>query len=107
MSLTFVRNKFILILKRIVHCAGILLKYELTKHASEVIKEREILMEYIERVINSPELIESDSEDDGLQHLMMKIKENDNRILKVIVAKDSDPVRIITAYYDRSMRGKL
>ncbi len=83
------------------------MKFELTKHASEVISERNISEEYLERAIDNPGLKMDDREDPALEHLLAKIMENDNRVLRVIVIKNSDPVRVITAFFDRSMRGKL
>ena len=83
------------------------MKYELTKHAEDVIRERNIPTEYIDMVINNPELKESDTCDIELEHYMSRIREYDNRILRVIINKNCNPIRVITVYFDRSMRGKL
>jgi len=83
------------------------LKFELTKHASVVITERNIPEEFISRVIGNPGLKMDDREDPALVHYLAEIIENDSRVLRVIVTKNSSPIRVITAFFDRSMRGKL
>lgn len=83
------------------------MKFELSKHATDVIRERNIPVEFIERVIDNPELKESDATDAELEHYLSRILEYDNRVLRVIVNKHSVPKRVITAFFDRTMRGKL
>ncbi|PKL35768.1 MAG: hypothetical protein CVV44_19775 [Spirochaetae bacterium HGW-Spirochaetae-1] len=82
-------------------------KFELTKHAADVIEERQISLKLIERVIDNPGLIIPDMADNDLEHLLLKIEEYDNRILRVIINRNYSPLKVITAYYDRTMRGKL
>ena len=81
--------------------------FEFTKHASEVISERGIPVEFVERVISGPELTLQDAGDPDLIHYLSKIGEHDGRVLRVIVNIKSSPVRVVTAYFDRSMRGRL
>ena len=83
------------------------LKFDFTKHAEDVIKEREIPLEFIKRAVLDPDLIMPDASDINLEHKLKKITERDNRILRVVINKNSDPMRIITVFFDRSMRGKL
>jgi len=83
------------------------LKFELSKHAADVIRERNIPVEFIERVIDNPELKEPDATDDELEHYLSRIFEYDSRVLRVIINKYSVPKRVITAFFDRTMRGKL
>jgi len=42
----------------------------------------------------------------GIPTILGFLPELDNRILRVIVSKD-EPIRIITAFLDHSMKGKL
>jgi hypothetical protein len=81
--------------------------YELTEHARIAITERRIRMDWIQRVVENPELLEPDEDDAQLEHRLGKIFENDNRVLRVIIDPDARPIRIITAYFDRAMRKKL
>lgn len=81
--------------------------YIFTIHAKLVILERNINYNDICTVIENPDLISDDSFDDDLEHRLKKIVHNSNRVLRVIVKRRSNPLLIITAYYDRTMRGKL
>lgn len=83
------------------------MKFELSKHAVDVIRERNIPIEFIEKVIENPELKESDTHDVELEHYLSRIQEYDNRVLRVIVNTFNDPKRVVTAFFDRTMRGKL
>lgn len=83
------------------------MKYELTHHAKDVLAEREIPKSWIERVLDVPEKIERDSSDPELEHRLARIKEYQNRVLRVIINKDSLPIKIVTVYFDRNMRNRL
>lgn len=83
------------------------MNYELTQHAKDMLQEREIALEWLERVIYNPEKTHSDHEDDALEHRLGKIEEFNNRVLRVIVNIKNNPNRVITAYFDRTMKGKL
>lgn len=83
------------------------MNYKLTQHTQDVIKEREISEEWVERVLDLPEMMEADPLDDDLEHRLGKIKEYGNRVLRVVINKGVSPVRVVTAYFDRKMKGKL
>jgi hypothetical protein len=81
--------------------------FELTQHAKETIEERKIPVSYVERVIKNPELIHPDLNDTDLEHRLGAIEEYEGRVLRVIINKNSKPIKLVTAYFDRKMRGKL
>jgi hypothetical protein len=81
--------------------------YLLSLHAQKVIEERRIKIEWIEYVLSNPCRRMPDPSDLELEHAVQVIKENDNRVLRIIYNKCVDPVRIVTAYFDRNLRGKL
>ena len=83
------------------------MKYQLTKHAQHVLQEREIPIEFMESVLQNPQLSIPDENDPELEHLLAKIPEFGGRVLRIIVNKKVDPDRIVTVYYDRKMRDKL
>lgn len=83
------------------------MKFKLTQHAQDAIKEREISEEWIARILNLSEMTEPDHLDDDLEHYLGKIKEYGNRVLRVIINKGTKPVQVVTAYFDRKMKGKL
>ena len=81
--------------------------YTLSAHAPAVIEERSIELEWIERVLSSPEKTEIHADDPNLSHALGRIPEHGGRVLRVVYNWSVDPVRIVTVYFDRGMRNKL
>ena len=82
--------------------------YDLTDHARESLRKRPaISLEWVERVLQQPERVEPDTVDAELEHRLGRIPEYDGRVLRVIVKKATDPLRVITCYFDRKMRRQL
>jgi hypothetical protein len=81
--------------------------YDLSQHAKEVIKERDIQLRWLEQVLDRPELVEADADDPQLTHHVVRIREYGNRPLRVVFNARANPVRIVTVYFDRKMKGKL
>lgn len=83
------------------------IRYELTGHAVTVMAEREIPVEWVERVLAQPERTEPDGTDPELQHALGRIPEWGDRVLRVVYNKTREPWRVVTVYFDRGMRGRL
>jgi hypothetical protein len=83
------------------------MEFSLSKHALVVMSERGIDELYLRKTLEHPELILDDSIDRELQHRLKAIPEYGNRVLRVIVNNSKSPIHVVTAYFDRSMRGKL
>ena len=82
--------------------------YELTEHAQECLRKRSLIrIEWMKQVIQEPERIELDRVDPELEHRLGRIQAYENRVLRVVVKKDTNPLRIITFYFDRKMRNQL
>jgi hypothetical protein len=82
--------------------------YELTEHARESLRKRSVIrLEWLERVLAHPARIEPDRVDPLLEHRLGRIDEYDGRILRVLVNPSQTPLRVVTVYFDRRMRGKL
>lgn len=82
--------------------------YRLTEHARESLRKRpSIRVEWVERVLQQPERVEPDGVDPELEHRLGRIQESEGRVLRVIVKKGTNPLRIITVYFDRKMRRQL
>lgn len=81
--------------------------YELSIHAQVVIKEREIAIKWLEEALNSPDKIEPDLEDGDLKRYLKVIPENGGRVLRVVVNFKNSPIRVVTVFFDRAMKGKL
>src|SRR6202795_2878216 len=54
-------------------------RYDLSRHAKDVISERYIRLAWLEQVLDSPDLVEVDRTDPELMHHVGRIKEHGNR----------------------------
>ena len=81
--------------------------YILSAHAITVLAEREILEMWVARVLTNPERTELDAADPLLRHALGRIPERGDRVLRVVYNETIHPWRVVTAYFDRAMRGKL
>lgn len=81
--------------------------YTLSAHAKTVLAARSIKIEWLERVLAKPERIEADNDDPHLKHALRRIAEHGGRVLRVVYNDAVKPRNIVTAYFDRSQRGKL
>ena len=82
-------------------------RFLLTKHASMVLRERDIPVEWVRRVLTHPHLRLPDAEDPDLFHALAPIAEREDRVLRVVYNGTIDPWRVVTAYFDRAWRGML
>jgi len=78
------------------------MKYELSKHAKDVISNREIDITWVEDVLSSPTKTDVISKTEI--HFYKSIIDASNKCLKVVVNPVNE--KIITAYFDRNMRKK-
>ncbi len=62
--------------------------------------------EWVEEVVLRPTLVEPDPMDAALEHRLAAIPELAGRVLRVIVSA-TEPKRVVTAYPDRKMKGRL
>ncbi len=81
--------------------------YTLSAHAEVVMTERSIKREWLDRVLERPELVEADRDDPQITHAMGKIPEHGGRVLRVVYNGTRKPVTVVTVYFDRAMKGKL
>jgi len=77
------------------------MNYHLTEHARDAMNKRKLNLEWIERALHTPDRIEPDPIQPTLERRFIRIPEFGNRVLRVVVAADANPVRIITAHFDR------
>ena len=61
----------------------------------------------VQRVVDHPALILADHADPELEHALAPIPEREGRVLRVVYNRGVDPIRVMTAFFDRTMRGKL
>ncbi|HEX7409091.1 MAG TPA: DUF4258 domain-containing protein [Candidatus Binatia bacterium] len=82
--------------------------YELTEHARESLRKRPVIRrEWLDRVLEHATLVEPDQVDPELEHRLGRIDEHGGRVLRVIVNRARVPLRVVTVYFDRKMRGRL
>ncbi|HBJ86089.1 MAG TPA: hypothetical protein DDZ88_19925 [Verrucomicrobiales bacterium] len=79
----------------------------LTQHAQEMLAKRGIDPAWVERALVCPQLVQADKVDPSLEHRFVKIAENGDRVLKVVVNRLASPERVVSAYFDRRMKGVL
>lgn len=80
--------------------------YELTEHARESVRKRSIQLAWLDRAIFQPQWVEADRTDLTLEHRLIRIDEYGGRVLRVILNTVRTPPRIVTVFFDRSMRNR-
>jgi hypothetical protein len=75
-----------------------------TKHAEDVILERNLDRSWIERTARQPEWSYSDPERVGVQRRFRKIPEFGNRVLRIACVESDEEIRILTVFFDRNAR---
>ena len=83
------------------------MKYELTSHAKKALAERDIAVDWLERTLTAPELVLPDPDDAEIERRYRKIPEFGGRVLRVAVNTTVEPLRIVSVFFDRQMKGKL
>ena len=81
--------------------------YTLSEHAASAIIEREILQEWLDQTLDSPDLSLPHESDPNLRYALKRIAECENRVLRAVYNADKNPINIVTVYFDRTMKGKL
>jgi hypothetical protein len=76
-------------------------------HAQKVLDEREIRVEWLERTLFGPELVLPDPDDATVERRFRRIPEFGGRVLRVAVNKAVEPIRVVSVFFDRQMKGKL
>jgi len=78
-----------------------------SKHARHVMRERGIPVEWVEQVVASVELRVPDPVDSQVERFFGRIPERGGRVLRVAVNTRAVPWRVVSVFFDRSMRGEL
>lgn len=75
--------------------------FDLTSHARAVLAERRIDLAWVDRVLAAPTRSEPDRFDPSLRHALAPIEERDGRVLRVVYNPEVNPIRVVTAFFDR------
>ena len=79
-------------------------EYIFSKHAIEMMREREILEDWVWRTLNDSENISTGK--DGNLHFSKVIAEREYRVLHVVINSTVSPNRVVTVFFDRRLRSK-
>ena len=77
---------------------------EFTRHAVQVMAEREIAVEWVERAVSEPTLRASDPNDPDVERFFRPIPERGGRVLRVVVTTKAVPWRVVSVFFDRNAR---
>ncbi len=72
-----------------------------TKHAEEMLRERSLPKEMIVETVLRPDWTERETEE--IWHAFRRIG---NKVLRVVVKGERAPYLVITAFFDRRVKGK-
>jgi len=75
-----------------------------SKHFRDMIKERNIPLDFVDMAIESPDFTED--KPDGTRHYLKKCENMEGRWLWVVVNEQKNPKQRITAFFDRRLRRK-
>lgn len=79
------------------------MKFRLSDHAEKRIQRRKIKLEWIAAALEHPARTENDREDANLIHALLPIPEKSYQVLRVIYNETTEPVNIVTAYFDEKV----
>lgn len=82
-------------------------KFQLSDHARRRLQQRQLPLEWIELAMQEPDRVEADRLDPELMHHLKVIPEREGRVLRIVYNQVTVPPRIVSAYFDRGMRGLL
>lgn len=72
-----------------------------SKHAQDVMRERQIPEEWVLRAIAAPD--RTDNRSDGTTHYIKAIPEHEGRFMRVVVNPGATPMRVVTVFFDRRL----
>jgi hypothetical protein len=75
--------------------------FSLTAHAAQMARERGIKFEWIRTVLENPGTTLPDARDENLTHVLRRIPEHGNCMLRLVIDSARMPIRVITLFFDR------
>ncbi|MGE0875309.1 MAG: DUF4258 domain-containing protein [Burkholderiales bacterium] len=80
--------------------------YELSAHAERMLAIRQIDRAWMEQVLDSPERTERHDLDPELRHAIGRVAACGDRYLRVVYNASVTPIRVVTVYFDRGLKGE-
>ena len=84
-----------------------MINIEFTNHALHVVRERMIHTEWIEQTLTEPSMRVPDPNDPEVERFFRPIPEYGDRVLRVVVNTSVVPWRLVSVFFDRTMKAKL
>ena len=78
-----------------------MVKVSFTKHAEDMLKERQFTKEEIISIISNLDWRDNDESDIEIWHAFKRIG---NKVLRVVIKGREEPYSVITMFYDRRLR---
>lgn len=78
-----------------------------TRHASIAAEARKIPHSWIAKALSDPELRYQDPDDPDVERFFLRIPEYGNRVLRVATNTKVAPWRVVSVFFDRTMKNKL
>ena len=75
-----------------------------TLHALQMLAQRDIFEEWVERTVLGPDLCEADPKHTDRVRAFKAIPERDGRVLRVVYVVANLDCRVITLFFDRGRR---
>jgi hypothetical protein len=75
-----------------------------SKHAADMIAEREIERAWVEETVSNPEIFEVDPYRPGVKRAFRRIPERGDRYLRVAYTEIEGAIKVITLFLDRGKR---
>ncbi len=79
-------------------------RFVYSDHAKEMLRERSIESEWVERTILGPDAVERDPKHADRVRAYKALPERDGRVLRVVYVELGEAYRVITLFLDRSRR---
>ena len=83
------------------------IKLEYTRHATHIMAERRVRVEWVEWAVTNPARREPDPNDTEMGRFFRRIPEQGDRALRVVVNTSVSPWRVVSVFLDRSVKGEL
>ena len=83
------------------------MELEYTRHAASAMAERAISAAWVERVMDRPALRHPDPNDPEVERFFGRIPERGDRALRVVVNTHVAPWRVVSVFFDRTVKGEL
>ena len=75
-----------------------------SKHADDMVVEREIDRAWVYDTINDPEVLEDDPHRPDVKRAFRRIPAQGNRVLRVAYVESAHEIRVVTLFFDRARR---